>query len=221
MVAGLTPLAHDVCMDLLIAVLAVLGAVLIGAISPGPSFVLVARTAIAVSRRDGIATAVGMGVGAFAFASAALSGLNVVLTNVPWLYLGIKIAGAAYLFYLAIRLWNGADQPLAAGPMPAGQTRGVFRSLAFGLATQLSNPKTAIWYASIFTAVLSADEPQGFAAIVLPMIFAVETGWYVMVAIAFSAPAPRRSYLRLKRWIDRIAGSVMALLGLKLIWETR
>jgi threonine/homoserine/homoserine lactone efflux protein len=93
--------------------------------------------------------------------------------------------------------------------------------LAFGLATQLSNPKTAIWYASIFTAVLSVTEPQGFAAFVLPMIFAVETGWYVAVAITFSAPAPRRSYLRLKLWIDRIAGGVMALLGLKLIWETR
>src|SRR3954451_16050401 len=105
MVAALTPLAHHVYMDLLIAVLTVLGAVVIGAISPGPSFVLVARTAIAVSRRDGIAAAVGMGFGAFVFAGAALLGLNVVLTTVPWVYLGIKIAGAAYLFYLALPLW--------------------------------------------------------------------------------------------------------------------
>jgi threonine/homoserine/homoserine lactone efflux protein len=221
MVAALTPLAHHVYMDLLIAVLTVLGAVVIGAISPGPSFVLVARTAIAVSRRDGIAAAVGMGFGAFVFAGAALLGLNVVLTTVPWVYLGIKIAGAAYLFYLALHLWKGAGEPLATATIADDRTSGVLRSLAFGLATQLSNPKTAIWYASIFTAVLSVTEPQGFAAFVLPMIFAVETGWYVAVAITFSAPAPRRSYLRLKLWIDRIAGGVMALLGLKLIWETR
>lgn len=221
MVAALPPLVHHVHMDLLIAVLTVLGAVLIGAISPGPSFVLVARTAIAVSRRDAIATAIGMGFGAFVFAGAALFGLNVVLTNVPWVYFGFKIAGAAYLFYLALHLWKGAGEPLATAAIPADGTRCVLRSLAFGLVTQLSNPKTAIWYASIFTAVLSTTEPRGFATFVLPMIFAVETGWYAVVAIAFSAHAPRRSYLRLKLWIDRIAGGVIGLLGLKLVWETR
>jgi threonine/homoserine/homoserine lactone efflux protein len=182
--------------------------------------VLVARTAIAGSGRDAIAAATGMGFGAFVFAGAALFGLNVVLTNVPWIYFGFKIAGAAYLFYLALHLWKGAGEPLATATIPAG-TRGVLRSLAFGLATQLSNPKTAIWYASIFAAVLSTTEPKGFATFVLPMIFAVETGWYAVVAIAFSGSAPRRSYLRLKLWIDRVAGGVIGLLGLKLVWETR
>ena len=46
----------------------VLGAILLGAISPGPSFVLVARTAVAVSRRDALATALGMGAGGLVFA---------------------------------------------------------------------------------------------------------------------------------------------------------
>jgi threonine/homoserine/homoserine lactone efflux protein len=50
-------------MDSSVAVLAALGAILLGAISPGPSFVLVARTAVAVSRRDALATALGMGAG--------------------------------------------------------------------------------------------------------------------------------------------------------------
>ena len=58
------------------AAVAILGTILLGAISPGPSFVVVARTAAAASRRDGLATALGMGVGGLVFASAALLGLD-------------------------------------------------------------------------------------------------------------------------------------------------
>jgi threonine/homoserine/homoserine lactone efflux protein len=208
-------------MELLVTAFAVLAAIGIGAISPGPSLVLVARTAIAISRRDGLATALGMGIGGLVFASAALLGLHVVLTNVPWAYLAIKIAGAAYLLYLAVCLWKGARDPIAASDVRADDAHGLLRSFVFGLATQLSNPKTAIWYASIFTAFLSPEQPRGLAIVILPMIFMIEAGWYALVAVAFSSAGPRRGYLRLKPWIDRTAGSVMGLLGLKLIWDSR
>jgi threonine/homoserine/homoserine lactone efflux protein len=208
-------------MELPIAIVAILGAVLIGAISPGPSFVLVARTAVAVSRSDGIAAALGMGLGGSIFAAAALLGLQVVLAAVPSLYLGLKIVGAAYLIYLAIRLWRGAAAPIAAADVAPGRIGSRRRSFALGLATQLSNPKTAMVYASIFTALLPADQPPWLAAIVLPCIFAIEAGWYAIVAVAFSSERPRRGYLRSKRWIDRAAGAVMGLLALKLIWDAR
>jgi threonine/homoserine/homoserine lactone efflux protein len=97
----------------------------------------------------------------------------------------------------------------------------MLRSFGVGLATQLSNPKTAIWYASIFTVLLSADQPRGLAVVLLPIIFVIEVGWYALVAVAFSSAGPRRGYLRLKPWIDRAAGGVMGLLGLKLLWEAK
>ena len=162
-----------------------------------------------------------MGVGGLVFAGAALLGLMVVLASVPWLYLAIKVIGASYLLYLALCLWKGANDPLKTTDVRGGDVRGIFRSFGVGLATQLSNPKTAIWYASIFAALLSADQPRGLAAVVLPMIFVIEAGWYALVAVAFSSAAPRRGYLRLKPWIDRVAGGVMGLLGLKLLWEAR
>ena len=59
-----------------IAVLAIAGAIAVGAASPGPSFVMVVRTAIAKSRRDGIAAALGMGTGGVAFCLMALLGLQ-------------------------------------------------------------------------------------------------------------------------------------------------
>lgn len=76
--------------------LSLAGAIALGAMSPGPSFVMVARTAVARSRADGLAAALGVGIGAMLFATAAFVGLQALLTLVPWVYVALKFAGAAY-----------------------------------------------------------------------------------------------------------------------------
>jgi threonine/homoserine/homoserine lactone efflux protein len=58
---------------------------------------------------------------------------------------------------------------------------------------------------------------MAFNLSVAAMIFSIEAGWYVFVALALSAKGPRGVYLRYKPWIDRAAGSVMVALGLKLV----
>ena len=208
-------------MEMLIALGAIFGAILIGAISPGPSFVLVARTAIAVSRSAGMATALGMGLGGLIFAGAALLGLHVVLTAVPWAYLGLKVGGGAYLIFLAIQLWRGAREPIGMDGVLADGSGGLRKALLLGLATQLSNPKTAIAYASIFTALLPADPPTWVAWVILPTIFLIEAGWYGIVAIVFSSERPRRGYLGAKHVFDRLAAGVLGLLGAKLISDAK
>ena len=92
------------------------------------------------------------------------------------------------------------------------------RAFTTGLITQLSNPKIAIVLASIFTALLPKDIPTYFY-VVLPMLcFFIDAGWCSVVAVALSADKPRRVYLRFKAVFDRIAGGVMSILGLKLIF---
>lgn len=208
-------------MDVVAIVSAIAGAILVGAISPGPSFVVVTQTAVATSRTNGVAAAIGMGVGGAIFAAAALMGLHVVLKNVPWLYVGLKIAGGCYLLYLALRLWRGAGEVLANDAPVFVRSRGIARSFVLGVTTQLSNPKTAVVYASVFAALLPQAAPQWFAIVLIPMIFAIEAGWYGLVAVLFSLDRPRRGYLKSKLWMDRLAGGVMGLLGLKIISEAR
>ncbi len=72
-------------METTISVAFILAALLAGAVSPGPSFVLIARTAMGISRNDGVAAAIGMGVGSVLFAALALMGLSAVLTKIPML----------------------------------------------------------------------------------------------------------------------------------------
>jgi threonine efflux protein len=72
-------------------------------------------------------------------------------------------------------------------------------------------------YGSIFAALLPAHPSLWMCLALPPLILLVEAGWYVVVALAFSSARPRAAYLRSKRWIDRVAGSVMGALGMRLI----
>jgi threonine/homoserine/homoserine lactone efflux protein len=201
----------------LIPFFAILAALALGAASPGPSFVYVARTAVALSRPDGVAAALGMGIGGITFAALALLGLQAVLAQVAWLYAGLKLAGGLYLLLLAFRLWRGAGDA-AVLPHGIGQrSPGLRRSFLLALATQLSNPKTAVAYASIFAALLPPAPLLWMIMALPPLILLIETSWYTVVALVFSAERPRAAYLRSKRWIDCLAASVIGLLGLRLL----
>jgi threonine/homoserine/homoserine lactone efflux protein len=203
---------------MIVPVLSIAGAITVGAMSPGPSFVMVARIAVASSRSDGLAAAVGMGAGGVLFAGLALLGLHVVLTTVPWLYLGLKVLGGAYLIVLGYLIWQGARKPLRFAERGTEDRASRFvRSFSLGLLTQVSNPKTAVIYASIFVSLLPREVPLSVMLILPPLIFVIEAGWYCIVALSLSAPSSRTAYLRSKAWIDRGAGGVMALLGIKLI----
>jgi threonine/homoserine/homoserine lactone efflux protein len=200
----------------LTVLLTIIATLTIGVISPGPSFLMVARVAVASSRSHGLATALGMGAGGAVFGVAALLGLHGIFNAVPALYVGLKVLGGLYLCYLGFLIFRSARQPLvvALGGAPAGTAAGSFW---LGFTTQISNPKTAIVYASVFAALLPPRFSPAFAAALLLVVFAVEAGWYALVAFVLSSSAPQRAYLSFKTWIDRTAGLVMFGLGLKLV----
>jgi threonine/homoserine/homoserine lactone efflux protein len=209
-------------MESIVSLAALLGALTVGAMSPGPSFVLVARTAIARSRADGLAAALGMGVGGVIFSFLVVLGLHAVLGTVPRVYLLLKVAGGIYLLYLGIRIWRGAKEPLRVVDSGERMKRSLSDSFLIALGTQLSNPKTAVFYGSIFAALLPQDLPALLAVVLLPaLVFLVEAGWYAIVALVLSSASPRAAYLRAKTAVDRTAGAVVGVLGLKLVASAR
>jgi threonine/homoserine/homoserine lactone efflux protein len=204
----------------LAALFALLGTLLVGAISPGPSFVFVVRTSVARSRADGLAAALGMGVGAGFYAVLALLGLRALMTEAAWLFWVLKFAGGVYLLYLAIMIWRHAGDPIAVKGEGAAD-RGAGRSFGLGLATQLSNPKIVAVFGAVFAALLPEHPPLWMDVALPPLVFVQETAWYALVALAFSSVHPRAIYLRAKTWIDRIAGTIIGVLGIRLILESR
>ena len=76
-------------------------ALMLGAMSPGPTFIYVAKNSIAISRKHGLYTALGTGTGAAIFGLLAVMGLQAILLAVPSAYLLLKICGGLYLLFLA------------------------------------------------------------------------------------------------------------------------
>lgn len=202
----------------LTAIIGIGTALAIGAASPGPSFVMVARTAASSTRANGLCAALGMGIGGLTFAIASLLGLHGLFLAVPSLYWILKIAGGLYLTYLGVRIFRGAKESLIADvPEQKFGSTAAMRSVVLGFGTQLSNPKTAIVYASVFAAFLPENASLAFNFSVAGLVFFVEAGWYSLVAVVLSSTGPRTAYLRLKAWVDRAAGGIMVALGLKLV----
>jgi threonine/homoserine/homoserine lactone efflux protein len=205
-------------MNELAAIIGITTALAIGAASPGPSFVMVARTSASTTRANGLSAALGMGGGGLFFAVASLLGLHGLLRAVPSLYWALKLLGGLYLVYIGVRIFRGATEPLNIDRQDqTSGTTAATRYFAVGLMTQLSNPKTAIVYASVFAAFLPTDSSLAFNCLVAGLVFMVETGWYSIVAVALSSSGPRTAYLCFKAWVDRVAGTVMVALGLKLV----
>ena len=208
-------------MEFFFSMSGILAALFIGVISPGPSFVLVAQTAMSASRRNGVAAALGMGVGAVFFASLVLVGLHTVLLRAPVLFTVLKVLGGAYLIYLAIRIWRGATASLQLDEVAGRREKSWTKSFLTALGTMLSNPKAMVQYGAIFAALLPHDVSPSQSILLAAFIFLLEAGWYTTVAVVLSSPLPRNTYLKAKTGIDRCTGLVMGALGVKLLAALR
>jgi threonine/homoserine/homoserine lactone efflux protein len=192
---------------------------LLAAMSPGATFLVVSRQALASGRRVAMAGALGCGLGALPWAIAAILGLALVLQQAQWLYAVLKLAGGLYLLYLAVMVWRHADGVVAVASEGTRSTSG--QALRETFFTQLANPKVAVFFASIFVTVLPPDPPLWLIALILLNVLLVECLWYLLVAVFFSARVPREAYVRSRTTVDRVMAVLLGALGLKLLADAR
>jgi threonine/homoserine/homoserine lactone efflux protein len=190
---------------------------LLAVISPGPSFLITASTAVAQSRADGVKVALGLGAGTVIWSSAALLGLNAVFHAVPVLFMAMKIAGALFLLYIAYMIFRHAAEPLK---IEGGGER-LANPFLKGFLTQIANPKVAVFFGSIFIAMLPAQVPLWMTLALIAIVSLNEVWWYSVVALFFGSGPIRRFYLKAKVWIDRVTGLFLGALGLRLLWSAR
>ena len=198
----------------------ILLAVLLGAMSPGPSFLIVARVSMSQSRRKGVAAALGMGTGAVVLSLLAVLGMQTIFAAYPQLYRTLQLIGGIYLLHIGFRLcWNASAPVLGKDAISCGSI-GNRRLFCMAFLIQISNPKTIVFYSSIFASLLPGKVPT-WIVVALPMlIFLVESGWYSLVSVLLSANTLRTAYIAAKTWIDRIAGGLILYLGAKLLMAT-
>ncbi|HHC6465864.1 TPA: LysE family translocator [Vibrio parahaemolyticus] len=195
---------------------------LIGAMTPGPSFILVAQTAISKSRSEAmcISIGLGLGLGASTFAFIASMGLIALFDAVPEFYVAFKILGGLYLCYLGVKMWRASKSKVVSADAELTSKPAHFKAVVLGLATQLSNPKTAIVFSSVFAAMLPVKVPVHTTSILVVGVFVLNFSWYFLVSILLSSPKAQASYLRFKSYINKGSGVLMGSMGSKFVAES-
>ncbi len=201
-------------------VLAIAGVLLAGAISPGPSFLVVAQNTLGKSRTHGIATALGTGLGVALFAILASFGVTTLLKTLPNAFFIFKLLGGAYLLFLAWKIWSSAGNKLAEIDIQSNAGNSLFRSFLSGFITQTSNPKTALVIAGIFAAFVPTQPPPYTALIVSIIAFIIDFSWYAIVAVSLSANKSRAVYKRAKVGFDRTAAVFLGAIGIRLMFSS-
>jgi threonine/homoserine/homoserine lactone efflux protein len=206
---------HDVNWWLFIAASIVL------IVTPGQDMILVMSRSIAQGSAAGVATAAGVSVGLVGHTLLATLGLGAVLRTSEWLFVALKLAGAAYLVVLGVQLLRTRAQQLATAE---GVPRSLLRLFVDGALSNVSNPKIAIFYFAFLPQFVAPDAEHPTAAVfALGLLFAALT--FVVKGPVGLAAGHLSGWLRRRpaalQWLYRTSGAVLIGLGIKLAFERR
>lgn len=182
-------------------------------VSPGANVLLVSQLAASDRTRSAVFAALGVTLGAGLWATFAVLGVNAVFEAFPRLRLALQIAGGLYLLYVASRLWRSNGAALG------GSTKSVssFAAFRLGLLTNITNPKSALFFGSVFAASFPADPGPVLQVSAVAMIVVNVLCWHTLLAFTFSLARVRSAYSRQRRIADRVGAVVVGALGLRLL----
>jgi len=195
--------------------LVVAGVMLLACASPGPDLIAVLSQALA-RRRAGLWLAAGIAVSHALWATLAVFGLGLILSELAWLYAAIRIVGALYLLYLGATMLLSLRRPPAELAVAHGPERGPRAAFQRGLTVGLTNPKAAAFFGSLFVTILPSHAPGWVHGATVAIVALVSIAWFSSVALLFSTGRVQRGYARLRRPIDALAGSLLIALGARL-----
>ncbi len=178
----------------------------VSAAAPGADTMLILARSLAGGPRAAAPLAVGITVAKLIMLSAAAAGVSAAAT-LGTMFVVLKIAGAAYLVWLGIRMWRRS--PTTAPPTGASTKIRPARAAATGIALGLSNPQAIIFYVALLPAVITPGAGGGVYlvfAVVLCVVMAAVSAVYITLGsrarrTAQSPTAARRA--------NRVAGSLL------------
>jgi len=189
-------------------------AVLLLALTPGPVWIYLLSRTLTQGRRAGYFSLIGVMFGVVFHLLAAALGLSALLVAVPAAFNAIKLAGAAYLLWLAWSTLRGSGFSFTPEPLDPVPDRVLFRQ---SLTASIVNPKVAVFYLSLFPQFV--DPTSGsvlLQSLALGLVhISVSTlvdGTLVTIAAALSGWLARRpGWLKVQRWFLGGAFGVLAV----------
>jgi threonine/homoserine/homoserine lactone efflux protein len=189
---------------------------LLGAMSPGPSLVVVVRQSFAGGSRAGITCAIAHGVGIFLWAAMMVSGLGALVIASPDLFLAFRFAGAVFLIYLGIQSLRVTPAGSEEVTAPFDGNHGSPAREGFLIA--LTNPKIAVFFAALFSQFIRPDAPAVEQWMIAGTAAIVDILWYAAVALLLSRTAVLAQFQRHNLLLSRVFGAILIALAFSVVF---
>tara|TARA_R110001583_G_scaffold45917_1_gene144296 strand:+ start:1622 stop:2230 length:609 start_codon:yes stop_codon:yes gene_type:complete len=187
---------------------------LLGAMSPGPSLMVVLRHSLSNGRRHGIFAALAHGVGVAGWAMLTISGLALLVTEQPVLFRFFTYAGASYLAWMGVKALTSKGQAL----LEIDKTQApLTEAVRDGAMIALLNPKLAVFFFALFSQFVSAEMASTDQWITVLTVASIDSLWYIVVAVIVSNSRVLERLQKQSVVIDRISGLVLFGLALRVI----
>jgi len=185
---------------------------LLGAMSPGPSMVVVINNAIAKSRVNGIIAAIAHGIGIAIYALFAVLGIGLIIQTSSFIFNGLQILSIFFLFYLGVLSLRNTDEiDFEDAPIKSG-----FTSFTQGFAISILNPKIFVWFVAIYSQFMSVENNLILNATLVITAGVVDTVWYILLVYLVTSGMVFGLIKKNYRMIEKIIGVLFIILSIGL-----
>lgn len=189
-------------------------------ISPGVNFILLSQLAASDKSRSAVFAVAGICTGTLVWATSAVLGVHALFQLFPSLRLALQITGGIYLLYVASKLWRSGATAQGTDVQAPVLTLSPLAACRVGFLTNITNPKPALFFSSVFAASFPAVPSALFQITAVAMVVANALAWHFFLAYMFSRPSIRTAYARSRSGVNRAAGAMVGALGLSLLVNT-
>ena len=186
------------------------------AIAPGPGMLYVLARSLAGGKREGVLSALGTFLGGMVHVFAAALGVSIILARSALAFATVKYAGAAYLCFLGVRMILDARREKGSSEFIPQDEQPARNPLWQGVATEVLNPKTALFCLSFLPQCVVRGDGRVFLQFVtLGTISVVMNTTADLIVIAMAGPLGERirASATFRRRQRTVTGAIMIGLG--------
>jgi len=201
--------------------LLIVGAHLLAVMSPWPDFVMITTRTLQSGKKAGICVAIGLWIGILWHSIFALFGLTYIIERSIVIFTVIKIIGSLYLLWMAWHLLRSKKTSADEFVSRDTEVFSLWQNIKTGFLTNILNPKASLFFLAVFSQVVSPKTSLFVKSLYASEMVMMTIVWFSLVAWTVDKKTVRHVYLKIRHWIDRSMGVVLAALGLRLLFTSK
>lgn len=188
---------------------------LLAVMSPGPDFIMLVRNALTYSRKIGIWTAIGFGLGIGIHVLYSVFGLGLIISQSPVIYDGIRYVGSAYLAYIGIMSIKSSGSTISVQEVQHKSDISPLKAIRIGFLTNVLNPKATLFFLSLFTIVVGPEASQSLLLSLGILMMINTTLWFSLLAYLVTHSRILPAFEKYEGVFNKIFGVLLLGIALK------